>query len=69
MGVNELRGEPTKDPETMLENMRKSRDEFKEQAATLRNTVGVQSKYIEEQREQIGKLIEAVCLLSKAVKR
>ena len=59
----------TQDLPTALENMRKSRDEFKAQVATQKAMLETQGRYIEDQRELIGKLIDAVCALSKAVKR
>ena len=67
--MNEMENNATESLEDKLENMRKSRDEFKRQAEVLRNTVETQGDVIEEQREQVDKLIGAVCDLSKAVKR
>lgn len=64
-----MKDDQAQDMVTMLENTRKSRDEFKMQVSTLRSTVDVQAAHIEKQWELITKLIEAVCALSKAVKR
>ena len=49
MDKEQMQGEPTQDLSTMLENTRKSRDEFKNQVATLKSTVDVQAGYIEKQ--------------------
>ena len=69
MDKEQMQGEPTQDSSTLLENTRKSRDEFKKQVSILTSTVDAQAGHIEKQREQIDKLIDAICVLSKAVKR
>lgn len=67
--MNEMENKATESLEEKLENMRKSRDEYKRQAEALRGEVDAKDKVIEKQREQVDKLVGAVCDLSKALKR
>ena len=67
--MSNMENNATESLEDKLENMRKSRDEFKAQVSALKETAMIQGEQLEEQRELITKLINAVCDLSKAVKR
>lgn len=67
--MNDMENNATESLENKLENMRKSRNEFKCQVEYLRIAVETKDNIIKQQCSLINKLIDAICDLSKVVKR